>query len=946
MEFLTCGNRRLSENVFDKSEESVYKIPDCAKSEVKTSKNKDKGINSLLNKRKTSKKDEKDEHRNENFLSLLEQEDNRDTLNKNQFSWKIKNIKHSSKKLMNKKIASFTNKSSSKNSQFNVKTRSETDISSHSTLFGGRNSLTDLRGKRKKYDFQRSTSDGSTMTALLVRTLIEANSPLDSITEHHDSPRNSPVIADRRTIEKNQQLLEITQPHRILTSSASLKEDFLSESKNKTITSSELSLCPAESTCPNSSSSGDEGEDEDDEDDEDDDEDDDDYDLSEANIEAETVSMVIKNVLAIEGKNDFQLETERSIPRVPSQASLRRDELNKSINTGSTRITKNTRGYISESHLVQSEMKPEAFENYLLGTSINNLSDNWIQPGSCVADDEPHVEPKKSHKILHDIQENLSEKFHHLQEQLHHHGPTGEIRHHPHHPGLLETAMEAMLIEKLNILEAQTGLTGNEISIDPKVEDKPNESLLHDFKENISGKIHQLQDHIHMPHFHGSGHSLKENISEKIHNLHMPHLPDKQAIKDQIHHLQEHIHLPHLPTHSGKIIHHSQPGLLETAMETMLIDKLNILEVQSGITKEQPVLNNQEIRRASADSVLSKKQLAPVEICIDNSARRKSLNSPKTSEIKGPGLLETAMQTILLDKFNLVEVQACAKSEHVPNENAAKKDNRRVSFEAIKKKLSFSLENPFANRKFSKENTDLSSPANKKTSLTPSFDETNMLVKMINEDELLNAATDNMAAVYPSTISKTNFVNDDVVVLTPEIVIIFSDQDTEIDEINNNNKTDTITKDLQLCCDPSPSPSPSPTPKTSVIPKSIRKSKNTVLNDDNNTSVCNLLTNKMLLHEFSNFSKIRSETTSSPSGGKMGHARAESSGGVGITGGRLSQSPAKMGTPGSAVVYMGGKEFINICRRSSDSDLSTIAPKGMCSNRIFTVHKPKYEWIY
>lgn len=92
----------------------------------------------------------------------------------------------------------------------------------------------------------------------------------------------------------------------------------------------------------------------------------------------------------------------------------------------------------------------------------------------------------------------------------------------------------------------------------------------HDFITDLKGTI---QEKLHLSgkkkeHVHETGkkkeilHDLKENVSEKFHQ-----------IAEKIHH----IHLPHMHAQ------HDEESLITQAMQTILLEKFNIVEASSGV---------------------------------------------------------------------------------------------------------------------------------------------------------------------------------------------------------------------------------------------------------------------------------------------------------------------------------------------------------------------------
>lgn len=119
----------------------------------------------------------------------------------------------------------------------------------------------------------------------------------------------------------------------------------------------------------------------------------------------------------------------------------------------------------------------------------------------------------------------------------------------------------------------------------------------HDFMHDLKGKFHHLSDgrkkhEMHKtespPKEHGKRfHDLKENVSGKIHQ-----------IAEKMHHF----HLPHLPPHHTEV---PQGGLIGQAMQTILMEKFNIVEAS---TTAHPSNDSALKRKSSSSSLQSIKQ--------------------------------------------------------------------------------------------------------------------------------------------------------------------------------------------------------------------------------------------------------------------------------------------------------------------------------------------------
>lgn len=160
--------------------------------------------------------------------------------------------------------------------------------------------------------------------------------------------------------------------------------------------------------------------------------------------------------------------------------------------------------------------KPEFIKTILESGETNSC--DWIEPGSTT--DEPEIKDSPKHS---EFFHNLSEKIHSIGEHMHLLEPKeGTINHHGNHPGLLETAIATMLIEKLNIAEASAGMKPIEIpegAFTPELEEK---SVIHEIKETVSDKISRIGSHIHMPHL--DPHQLSQKLQKIATELHIPEM--------------------------------------------------------------------------------------------------------------------------------------------------------------------------------------------------------------------------------------------------------------------------------------------------------------------------------------------------------------------------------------------------------------------------------------
>lgn len=172
----------------------------------------------------------------------------------------------------------------------------------------------------------------------------------------------------------------------------------------------------------------------------------------------------------IQPSNNEQDDSDNGIERnVSSHARI--ENKRSSIKTGATRIMNPKDKKHMETCLVETD-NSEGLQTILAATIDDEDEQNWIQPGTTAEEDEPTEVPHNS--ILQDFKDTISETLHHLH-LPHHTKADGAIK---DKHGLLETAMETMLIEQANIM----GASGQPVvAADPvehvKFADKRNASI-------------------------------------------------------------------------------------------------------------------------------------------------------------------------------------------------------------------------------------------------------------------------------------------------------------------------------------------------------------------------------------------------------------------------------------------------------------------------------------
>lgn len=466
-----------------------------------------------------------------------------------------------------------------------------------------RNSVADIssgiikRVKRTKPKYQRSTTEGVGMTALLVRTLMTAPS-LDSIAEHTDNDLPTTVLLPK----KSESLINLPT-RKFGSEKPQLKVPNLSESSNEIKASdSNLSSNYSVSSCTMTSSS------------EDDDELLNPHRKEVVLIDADTISMVVKSVLAQEegelddyswikpSSYDSELnelgmddgaENTSDRKRLTRQASFEyrhsNEELHKILRTGVTHVIRTSKKEKDpKTILVENENYQETIEN-MLSSPMDDDEQNWIQPGSTA--DEPEVADTRQSSVLHDLKENISERIHNLQEHMHHQRPHHEIKHH----GLLSNAMESMLLEQASLLGVQSSIFIPDLE-DSKLELKKRSSSMDSLKRLL-----------------GSPFRRRSNESASELNLKKGNLKNTS-------------------------------GLVDSAMKTMLMGTANIIEgvgVHPADSNSKPEPEKKRLQTIYSKSYDDSKSSKDSKSQEDN----KSMDENVEEKPLGETLNETALQT-------------------------------------------------------------------------------------------------------------------------------------------------------------------------------------------------------------------------------------------------------------------------------------------------------------
>lgn len=171
---------------------------------------------------------------------------------------------------------------------------------------------------------------------------------------------------------------------------------------------------------------------------------------------------VVKSVLArddesqwIQPSNDNQGDSDNDekpiekVKREDRKPLTRQSSFDMSIKTGATRIMNPKNKKRMETCLMERE-NSDGLQTMLGSRADDEDEQNWIQPGTTAEEDDTSEMGHNS--ILDDLKETISETLHHLH-LPHHTKPEGAIK---DKHGLLETAMETMLMEQASIMGAKT----------------------------------------------------------------------------------------------------------------------------------------------------------------------------------------------------------------------------------------------------------------------------------------------------------------------------------------------------------------------------------------------------------------------------------------------------------------------------------------------------------
>ena len=873
-EFIACGNESILKKIHSSPEYSNKIVEDDS---MQTSM-----IESIS---------EEDEEKNKSIMMLLEQEDQRETA-KSRFGFK--------------KIKKFFNK--------NEKSENRSPYQS----------LVDLRCMIKKTampgKFQRSRSDGSSMTAVLVSSMIASGSvpmlPTPGALQSPDIKKSLSVdlksdIGDKsQNVQTVQRKISISDRNLLTVPIPGIIKDLDASESNVSCKSfAEMSLDLTS-----------------DEEDDEDDEEDDESEAYSVKQDPETVSMVVKNVLAQE---ELQLQkppvlqkNEHTSTGDLMQSSLTSDQFKSVISENDLRVMslrESNEAALLERYqdLIPTPLStikeirddsPFSGQSSKAETPQPTQPEQTFEPNIIEKEKEPTPVPQTvpevsgtspKPKFLKDLKENITGKFHSFQQKIHmphFHKGEGKVKHHAQ-PGLLETALEAILLDKVSILEAQTGVLPEKSENFENLEKATGHTSMmedlkenvHHLQENVGEKMHHIQENVEE-----KFHHMQENVGEKIHHLHLPHLPE--TVGDRFHNFQEHMRLPHL---HFPHVHHSalETSMFGSAMQTMLMDKLNILEAQAGMVNpgeikdglkahsSEPSLVNLEQSFRGMKHVKSEERVFDHKVTvvrIDCSSNKYKQENVRVEELMVPD-----------DAEEFINMKIDRNMDESDGSKMVVQEGREYLENLLQKKNSLIV-------------TVQGSDANPESPISPI--ETFLQSKCFPDAAATDESLTITSVVVSRSASSVNLNNEESIQVfedllkssvLPQKVVKFSEILSErpisprLDaqrSFSNENLTFSSYGD--------------------VFPNSS----NYLVDSD---------TNKMSLHALLSL-KLRTESTSPNLASQRtcaGHARTES------FSCRPSQSPAKVVATSSSLP---GRDMAGICRRSSDSDLS-ITPKGKYS---------------
>lgn len=177
----------------------------------------------------------------------------------------------------------------------------------------------------------------------------------------------------------------------------------------------------------------------------------------------------------IQPSNDNQEDSdgEQASAKKERPPLTRQSSFEKSIKTGATRIINPKNKKRMETCLVEKYSSQDQLHTILAATETNDVDEqNWIQPGTTADDDDTSEMGQSS--ILQEFKETISETLSHL--HLPHHTAKSDGTINNKH-GLLETAMETILMEQARAMGAPQPVVTSDHVDAVKFEEKRNSSI-------------------------------------------------------------------------------------------------------------------------------------------------------------------------------------------------------------------------------------------------------------------------------------------------------------------------------------------------------------------------------------------------------------------------------------------------------------------------------------
>lgn len=255
--------------------------------------------------------------------------------------------------------------------------------------------------------------------------------------------------------------------------------------------------------------------------------------------------------------NDDILKTE------PKRVFTRQPSFDMSIKTGGTHIMNPKNKKRMETCLIEKD-DSDRLQSILANETDDVDAQNWIQPGSTTEEGDDTGEIERT-SMLHDFKESIAETLHHLHLPHHHPDqPKSEIK---DKHGLLEAAMENMLMEQAGMMGAHAKGPCEAT----KFEDKRNSSI-ESFKKLLAAPFRRRSN---------DSVDLKPP-PKKVHE------PKKEKV-----------------------------GLFDTAMKTMLIETAHIIEGVGVHPKSFDDGDKMEIKPPTSTTE-TKTEAEPMEIIVED----------------------------------------------------------------------------------------------------------------------------------------------------------------------------------------------------------------------------------------------------------------------------------------------------------------------------------------